>query len=79
VTAAGVPVLPRGGSRVGDQEVLERTHALIRAGAAGIVYGRNVIQHPDPRAMVRALRAIVHDDATPDVASRELAGLVSID
>ena len=79
VTAAGVPVLPRGGSRVGNEEVLERTHALIRAGAAGIVYGRNVIQHPDPRAMVRALRAVVHDDATPDVAGRELAGLAAID
>jgi class I fructose-bisphosphate aldolase len=74
VTAAGVPVLPRGGSRVGDREVLERTHALMRAGAAGIVYGRNVIQHTDPVAMVRALRAVVHEDATPDVAERALVG-----
>jgi fructose-bisphosphate aldolase, class I len=76
VTAAGVPVLPRGGSRVDDAEVLERTHALIAQGAAGIVYGRNVIQHPDPGAMVRALRAIVHEGATPDAAAAELASVV---
>jgi fructose-bisphosphate aldolase, class I len=78
VTAAGVPVLPRGGTRVGDAEVLERTHALIRQGAAGIVYGRNVIQHEDPRAMVRALRAIVHADATPEAAAAELAGAAAV-
>ena len=29
VTAAGVPVLPRGGGRVSDEEILERTHALM--------------------------------------------------
>jgi fructose-bisphosphate aldolase, class I len=71
VTAAGVPVLPRGGSRAGDAEVLERTQALIEQGAAGIVYGRNVIQHPDPAAMVRALRAIAHEGAAADVATAE--------
>src|SRR4051812_10014137 len=75
VTAAGVPVLPRGGSRIGDAEVLERTQQLIEQGAAGIVYGRNVIQHADPAAMVRALRAIVHEGATPEAAALELAGV----
>jgi fructose-bisphosphate aldolase, class I len=77
VTTAGVPVLPRGGSRVSDAEVLERTHALIAEGAAGIVYGRNVIQHDDPAAMIRALRAIVHDGATVDAAALELAAVAS--
>src|SRR3954465_2086920 len=74
VTAAGVPVLPRGGGRVDDAEVLERTEALIAGGAAGIVYGRNVIQHGDPRAMVRALRAIVHEGASAAGAASALAG-----
>jgi class I fructose-bisphosphate aldolase len=79
VTAAGVPLLPRGGSRVGDEEVLERTYALMQSGVAGIVYGRNVIQHPDPAAMVRALNAVVHEDATPDVAARELTGVAAVE
>ena len=30
-------------------------------GAAGIVYGRNVIQHDDPAAMTKALMAMVHE------------------
>jgi fructose-bisphosphate aldolase, class I len=62
VTAARVPVLVRGGGRVSDEEILARTRAVLEQGARGIVYGRNVIQHPDPGAMVRALRAVVHGD-----------------
>ncbi len=74
VTAAGVPVLVRGGGRVGDEELLRRTHAVLKQGAAGIVYGRNVIQHPTPAAMVGALRAVVHDGAGPEEGGRVLAG-----
>ena len=74
VTAARVPVLVRGGGRVSDDELLSRTHAVLEQGAAGIVYGRNVIQHADPTGMVRALRAVVHEGAAPEVGARELAG-----
>jgi class I fructose-bisphosphate aldolase len=63
VTAARVPVLVRGGGRVSDEEILERTRAVLDQGARGIVYGRNVIQHPDPAAMVGKLRAVVHGDS----------------
>ena len=63
VTAAGrTPVLVRGGGRVSDEEILERTRAVLDQGARGIVYGRNVIQHPDPAGMVARLRAVVHGD-----------------
>ena len=67
--AGDAPVLVRGGGRASDAEVLARTYAVMRAGAAGIVYGRNVVQHPHPRAMTRALMAIVHDGATPEQAA----------
>jgi class I fructose-bisphosphate aldolase len=63
VTAARVPVLVRGGGRVSDEEILERTRVVLEQGARGIVYGRNVIQHPDPAGMVRALKQAVHGDA----------------
>jgi class I fructose-bisphosphate aldolase len=66
--AGGVPVLVRGGGRASDEEVMLRTEAVMRAGAAGIVYGRNVIQHERPREMTRALMAIVHDGASADAA-----------
>lgn len=71
--ASGRPVLVRGGGRVADAEILARTCAVIRQGAAGVVYGRNVIQHPNPIGMTRALLAIVHDGATPAQAARLLA------
>ena len=39
---------------------------VLEQGAAGIVYGRNVIQHDNPAAMTAALMAVVHDGATPE-------------
>ena len=62
-TASGVPVLILGGGRVTDKEIFERTATLLRQGAKGIVYGRNVTRHPNPPAMCRALMATVHDGA----------------
>jgi len=70
--AGDVPVLVRGGGKAPDREILERTEALIGQGAAGIVYGRNVIQHANPAGMTRALMAIVHDGATADQAAKFL-------
>ena len=67
-TAAGVPILVRGGGRVSDRVILERTGHLLEQGVSGIVYGRNVIQHPDPKGMTRALMAMVHDNADVETA-----------
>ena len=72
--AAPVPLLVRGGGRASDEEVLRRTHAVLEAGAAGIVYGRNVIQHERPSVMTRALMSVVHDGVAPDVALATLGG-----
>jgi DhnA family fructose-bisphosphate aldolase class Ia len=46
---------------------------VLSAGAAGLVYGRNVHQHDDPKAMTRALAALVHEHATAEEALRPLA------
>ena len=67
-TTAGVPVLVRGGGKVTDREILARTEALLKQGAAGIVYGRNVIQHPKPAGITRALMALLHDGLGADAA-----------
>jgi class I fructose-bisphosphate aldolase len=72
--AGPVPVLVRGGGRASDEEVLHRTEAVLEAGAAGIVYGRNVIQHERPRAMTRALMAVVHDGVGAAEALERLRG-----
>ncbi len=70
--AGGKPVLVRGGGRVPDREIVERTHGLMQQGAMGIVYGRNVVQHENPAGMTKALMAVVHDDATVDEAMEYL-------
>ena len=72
-TAGGVPVLVRGGSKATEQQILARTEALIAQGAAGIVYGRNIIQHPRPAAITRALMAVVHDGVSAGEALKFLA------
>lgn len=66
--AGDIPVLVRGGGRVGEQEILQRTAVLMQQGAKGIVYGRNVIQHQNPAGMTRALMAVVHQGQTPTQA-----------
>ncbi len=69
VEAAGaVPVLVRGGGKVGDREILQRTHDLLAQGVAGIVYGRNIIQHAKPAAITKALMGLVHEGLTVDQA-----------
>jgi fructose-bisphosphate aldolase, class I len=72
--ASGKPVLPRGGGRASDEEILTRTYELMQQGAKGIVYGRNVIQHPDSAKMTKAFMAIVHEDANPHEAMAILRG-----
>jgi DhnA family fructose-bisphosphate aldolase class Ia len=74
VEIARVPVLVRGGGKTDDFEVLKRTEALILQGVAGIVYGRNIIQHADPAGMTRALMAIVHEGATAEKAREFIGG-----
>ena len=72
--AGGIPLLVRGGGRASDEELLRRTEAVMRAGAAGIVYGRNVIQHERPRDMTRALMSVVHEGVGADAALASLGG-----
>lgn len=72
--AGRIPVLVRGGGRAPDEEILIRTRAVMEAGAAGIVYGRNVIQHERPREMTRALMAVVHEGVSADQALERLRG-----
>jgi fructose-bisphosphate aldolase, class I len=66
--AGGIPVLVRGGGKVSDREILQRTAALLEQGASGIVYGRNIIQHAKPAAITKALMGMVHEGLTVEAA-----------
>jgi fructose-bisphosphate aldolase, class I len=70
IQTARVPVLVRGGGKANDLEVLRRSEQLIAQGAAGLVYGRNIIQHSNPSGMTKALMAIVHKNAKAEEAAK---------
>ena len=71
--AGDIPVLVRGGGRVPDRELLQRTEAVLAQGAAGIVYGRNIVQHNNPAGITRALMAMLHEGASVDEAEKLIA------
>ncbi|MCF6314329.1 MAG: hypothetical protein L3J39_17915 [Verrucomicrobiales bacterium] len=74
VGACPVPVILLGGAAGGnDLDLLTMVHNAIEAGAAGIAIGRNVWQHPTPPKMAAALQAIVHDNASVDLALKLLS------
>ena len=65
VNGCPVPVIMAGGPKCDTElQCLEFVHDGIQKGAVGINLGRNVWQSPNPVAMARALRAIVHDQAS---------------
>lgn len=68
IEAARVPVLVRGGGREDLKTVLSKSAALLKQGAHGLVYGRNIYQHDNPKAVVSALMALIHKGATGEEA-----------
>ncbi|HLA08751.1 MAG TPA: hypothetical protein VJ022_15010 [Anaerolineales bacterium] len=55
------PVLVAGGSRAEKTEqAYSRAESAMRAGAAGLVYGRNIYEAPDPAAELERYLHIVH-------------------
>jgi putative autoinducer-2 (AI-2) aldolase len=69
VRGCPVPVVMAGGPQVDTElEVFQFVHDGIQKGSIGVNLGRNIWQNEYPVAMIRAIRAIVHDNATPEQA-----------
>ena len=68
VQAANVPVLVRGGGKEDLKTVLTKSAAIMAQGAKGMVYGRNIYQHDNPKAVVAALMSLIHDGTSGDEA-----------
>jgi 3-hydroxy-5-phosphonooxypentane-2,4-dione thiolase len=65
VEGCPVPIVVAGGPKLdSDEAALTLARHAIDAGAHGIDMGRNIWQSEHPVAMLRALRAIVHEKAT---------------
>lgn len=64
-----VPVVMAGGPRVETElGVFEFVHDGMQKGAIGVNLGRNIWQNEFPVAMMKAIRAIIHENATPQQA-----------
>lgn len=68
VEAARCPVLVRGGGKADLKELFVRSHGYLQQGAMGLVYGRNIYQHPNPSRIVKAFMHMIHNGASPDEA-----------
>lgn len=68
-----VPIVIAGGPKASnDGEVLEMTKGAMEAGAVGVTFGRNIFQHRDPPAMIRALASIIFENASVKEALKEI-------
>lgn len=67
-----IPVFALGAEKL-EREVdaLELAYKAARAGARGVVFGRNVIQAPDPARTLQALKAVMQDGLEPRRAAEE--------
>ena len=69
VEGCPVPVVIAGGPKTDTQmEVFEFVYDGMQKGAIGVNLGRNIWQSEHPEASIRAIRAIVHDNHTPNEA-----------
>ena len=65
VEGCPIPVLLAGGKRVRElDEVLADARDMVAAGAHGVVWGRQIFQHPDPRFALDRVLEVVHSSVS---------------
>ncbi len=62
------PIVIAGGKKAPEREALAFCRRAIDEGAVGVDMGRNIFQSAHPVAMIRAVRAVVHEDLSPAAA-----------
>jgi len=73
VEGCPIPVLIAGGEKAkNDREVLATVKDALSAGGAGVCIGRNAFQHKKPINMIRAICALVHENASVAQAAKIL-------
>ena len=79
--AAGcpVPLVIAGGKKLPEPDALDMAYRAVSEGAAGVDMGRNIFQCEAPKAMIQAVRAVVHGDETPSKALDLYHSLKSIE
>jgi len=71
VNGCPVPIVVAGGPKLNTEtDVFELAHNALEEGAVGVDMGRNIWQNDNPIAMIKAIRAIVHEKASVREASQ---------
>lgn len=68
VAGCPVPIVIAGGKKIPEIDALTMAHKAIDQGALGVDMGRNIFCADDPVAMIRAVRAVIHESEKPDKA-----------
>lgn len=63
-----VPIVIAGGKKLPELAALQMAYNAIQQGAAGVDMGRNIFQSEAPVPMIQAVRAVVHQNETPEKA-----------
>ena len=64
VETCPVPIVIAGGKKQPEKDALQMAYNALQAGAIGVDMGRNIFQRSHPVAMIKAVRAIIHEKAT---------------
>jgi putative autoinducer-2 (AI-2) aldolase len=70
-----VPVVIAGGKKIPERDAVQLAYDAVQAGASGVDMGRNIFQSDCPVGMIRAVRAVVHENATVAQAFEIYEGL----
>jgi DhnA family fructose-bisphosphate aldolase class Ia len=69
IESCPVPVIVLGGLKMEtDRQALQVVEDSMKAGAAGVAFGRNIWQNKDPEGMTRAIAGIIHKGWTVNQA-----------
>ncbi len=68
VASCPVPIVIAGGKKIPELDALKMAYNAIQQGASGVDMGRNIFQSEAPIAMIQAVRAVVHENETPEKA-----------
>jgi len=63
-----VPIVMAGGKKLPELDALTMAYNAIQQGASGVDMGRNIFQSDSPVSMLQAVRAVVHNNETPQKA-----------
>lgn len=63
-----VPIVIAGGKKIPELDALKMAYNAIQQGASGVDMGRNIFQSEAPLAMIKAVRAVVHENEKPEKA-----------